>query len=43
MSQPPSIPPRCAKCATPAAFEAEIKAEAPYWEKLVRDSGAKVE
>ena len=28
---------------TPAAFEAEIKAEAPYWEKLVRDSGAKVE
>src|SRR5438309_7198241 len=29
--------------ASPAAFEAEIKAEAPYWEKLVRDSGAKVE
>ena len=28
---------------TPAAFEAEIRAEAPYWEKLVRDSGAKVE
>src|SRR5207247_214491 len=24
--------------ASPAAFEAEIKAEAPYWEKLVRDS-----
>jgi tripartite-type tricarboxylate transporter receptor subunit TctC len=29
--------------ASPAAFEAEIKAEAPYWEKLVRESGAKVE
>ena len=29
--------------ASPAAFEAEIKAESPYWEKLVRDSGAKVE
>jgi tripartite-type tricarboxylate transporter receptor subunit TctC len=29
--------------ASPAAFEAEIKAEAPYWAKLVRDSGAKVE
>jgi tripartite-type tricarboxylate transporter receptor subunit TctC len=29
--------------ASPAAFEAEVKAEAPYWEKLVRDSGAKVE
>jgi tripartite-type tricarboxylate transporter receptor subunit TctC len=29
--------------ASPAAFEAEIKAEAPYWEKLVKDSGAKVE
>jgi tripartite-type tricarboxylate transporter receptor subunit TctC len=29
--------------ASPAAFEAEIKAETPYWEKLVRDSGAKVE
>ena len=28
---------------TPAAFEAEIKAETPYWEKLVRESGAKVE
>src|SRR5438309_5255243 len=29
--------------ASPAAFDAEVKAEAPYWEKLVRDSGAKVE
>src|SRR4051812_28677217 len=29
--------------ASPAAFEAEIKAETPYWEKLVRESGAKVE
>ena len=29
--------------ASPVAFEAEIKAETPYWEKLVRDSGAKVE
>jgi tripartite-type tricarboxylate transporter receptor subunit TctC len=29
--------------ASPAAFAAEVKAEAPYWEKLVRDSGAKVE
>jgi tripartite-type tricarboxylate transporter receptor subunit TctC len=28
---------------SPAAFEAEVKAEAPYWEKLVSDSGAKVE
>jgi tripartite-type tricarboxylate transporter receptor subunit TctC len=28
---------------SPAAFAAEVKAEAPYWEKLVRDSGAKVE
>src|ERR687887_44013 len=28
--------------ASPAAFEAEVKAETPYWEKLVRDSGAKV-
>jgi tripartite-type tricarboxylate transporter receptor subunit TctC len=28
---------------TPAAFEAEIKEETPYWEKLVRESGAKVE
>jgi tripartite-type tricarboxylate transporter receptor subunit TctC len=29
--------------ASPAAFEAEVKTEAPYWEKLVRESGAKVE
>src|SRR5438552_11128320 len=29
--------------ASPAAFAAEVKAEAPYWDKLVRDSGAKVE
>ena len=29
--------------ASPAAFEAEVKAEAPYWEKLVRESGAKVD
>jgi tripartite-type tricarboxylate transporter receptor subunit TctC len=29
--------------ASPAAFEAEVKAETPYWEKLVHDSGAKVE
>ena len=29
--------------ATPAAFEADVKQETPYWEKLVRDSGAKVE
>jgi tripartite-type tricarboxylate transporter receptor subunit TctC len=29
--------------ASPAAFEAEVRAEAPMWEKLVRDSGAKAE
>ena len=29
--------------ASPAAFDAEVKEEAPYWEKLVRDSGAKAE
>ena len=29
--------------ATPAAFAAEVKKETPYWEKLVHDSGAKVE
>jgi tripartite-type tricarboxylate transporter receptor subunit TctC len=29
--------------ASPAAFEADVKKETPYWEKLVRDSGAKVE
>jgi tripartite-type tricarboxylate transporter receptor subunit TctC len=29
--------------ASPAAFEALIRAEAPMWEKLVRDSGAKID
>ena len=29
--------------ASPAAFEADVKTETPYWEKLVRESGAKVE
>jgi len=29
--------------ATAAAFEAEVKKETPYWERLVHDSGAKVE
>jgi len=29
--------------ASPAAFEAQIKAEAPMWERVVRDSGARVE
>jgi len=29
--------------ASPAAFEAQVKKETPYWEKLVHDSGAKVE
>ena len=29
--------------ASPAAFEAEVRAEAPYWEKLVHESGAKVD
>jgi len=29
--------------ASPAAFDAEYRKEASYWEKLVRDSGAKVE
>ena len=29
--------------ATPAAFDADVKKETPYWEKLVRESGAKVE
>ena len=28
---------------TPAAFQAQIDKEVPYWAKLVRDSGAKVE
>jgi tripartite-type tricarboxylate transporter receptor subunit TctC len=32
-----------APSASPEAFEAEVKAEAPMWEKLVRESGAKVE
>jgi tripartite-type tricarboxylate transporter receptor subunit TctC len=29
--------------ASPAAFAAEVQKETPYWEKLVRESGAKVE
>jgi tripartite-type tricarboxylate transporter receptor subunit TctC len=29
--------------ASPDAFEAELRAEAPMWQKLVRDSGAKIE
>jgi tripartite-type tricarboxylate transporter receptor subunit TctC len=29
--------------ASPEAFEAELRAEAPMWQKLVRDSGAKIE
>ncbi|HZE60548.1 MAG TPA: tripartite tricarboxylate transporter substrate binding protein [Burkholderiales bacterium] len=29
--------------ASPAAFQAEINTETPYWAKLVRESGAKVE
>jgi tripartite-type tricarboxylate transporter receptor subunit TctC len=29
--------------ASPAAFDAEIKAEARMWEKVIRDSGARVE
>ena len=29
--------------ASPDAFEAELKAEAPMWQKLVRESGAKIE
>jgi len=32
-----------APSASPAAFDAEVKAEAPLWVKLVQDSGAKVE
>jgi tripartite-type tricarboxylate transporter receptor subunit TctC len=32
-----------APSASPEAFEAEVRAEAPMWEKLVRESGAKVE
>lgn len=29
--------------ASPDAFEAELRAEAPMWEKIVRESGAKIE
>lgn len=29
--------------ASPEAFDAEIKAEAPTWEKVIRESGAKIE
>jgi tripartite-type tricarboxylate transporter receptor subunit TctC len=29
--------------ASPDAFESELRAEAPMWQKLVRDSGAKIE
>ena len=29
--------------ASPDAFEAELREEAPMWQKLVRDSGAKIE
>lgn len=29
--------------ASPEAFEAELKAEASAWERVVRDSGARVE
>ncbi|MGQ0655869.1 MAG: Bug family tripartite tricarboxylate transporter substrate binding protein [Betaproteobacteria bacterium] len=29
--------------ASPAAFEADVRKETPFWEKLVRESGAKVE
>jgi tripartite-type tricarboxylate transporter receptor subunit TctC len=32
-----------APSASPEQFNAEVAAEAPYWHKLVRDSGAKVE
>jgi len=32
-----------APSASPQAFEAEIRAEAPMWERLVRESGARVE
>jgi hypothetical protein len=28
---------------SPEAFEAELKAEAPMWERVVLDSGARVE
>ena len=29
--------------ASPEAFDAELKAEAPMWERVVRDSGARIE
>ena len=29
--------------ASPDAFEAELRAEAPIWERLVRESGARIE
>ncbi|MGH9578842.1 MAG: hypothetical protein ACRD3R_15500 [Terriglobales bacterium] len=29
--------------ASPEAFAAEIRAEAPMWERVIRESGAKVE
>ena len=29
--------------ASPEAFEAELRAEAPMWRELVRESGAKIE
>jgi tripartite-type tricarboxylate transporter receptor subunit TctC len=29
--------------ASPEAFEADLRAEAPMWQKLVRDSGARIE
>jgi tripartite-type tricarboxylate transporter receptor subunit TctC len=32
-----------APSASPEMFDAEVRAEVPYWEKLVRESGAKVE
>jgi tripartite-type tricarboxylate transporter receptor subunit TctC len=28
---------------SPEAFDKEVRAESPYWKKLVKDSGAKVE
>jgi hypothetical protein len=32
-----------APSASPEAFDAEIRAEAPYWKKLVEESGAVIE
>jgi tripartite-type tricarboxylate transporter receptor subunit TctC len=29
--------------ASPATFETELRAEAPMWERVVRESGAKIE